>query len=91
VLEGMPIVDQPAGFEGKRIRLIAGGEDPAHTHEIEERTVGLLRGWGADVELIWLPDLGIHGNGHFMFIEENSDELLQVVVKQIEAVGASVA
>jgi pimeloyl-ACP methyl ester carboxylesterase len=91
VLEGMPIVDQPAGFEGKRIRLIAGGEDPAHTHGIEERTVGLLRDWGADVELIWLPDLGIHGNGHFMFLEENSDELLEVVAKQIEAVGAPVA
>jgi pimeloyl-ACP methyl ester carboxylesterase len=88
VLEGMPIVDQPAGFEGKPIRLMTGGEDPAHTREIEDRTVGLLSGWGADVELVWLPDLGIHGNGHFMFLEENSDELLDVLVTQLEAVGA---
>jgi pimeloyl-ACP methyl ester carboxylesterase len=90
VLEGMPIVDQPAGFEGKPIRLIAGGEDPAHTRAIEDRTVGLLRDWGAEVELIWLPDLGIHGNGHFMFLEDNSDELLEVLAEQLQSVGARV-
>lgn len=91
VLEGMPVVDQPAGFEGKPIRLIAGGEDPAHTRAIEDRTVGLLRGWGADVELVWLPDRGIEGNAHFLFAEENSDEILDVVVEQLEAVRAPVA
>lgn len=88
VLEGMPIVDRPAGFQDKPIRLIAGGEDPAHTREIDERTVELLRDWGADVRLVWLPDLGIHGNGHFMFLEENSDELLDVFIDQLEVVGA---
>jgi pimeloyl-ACP methyl ester carboxylesterase len=91
VLEGMPIVDQPAGFKNKPIRLIAGGEDPAHTHVIEERTVGLLRDWGSSVELVWLPDLGIHGNGHFLFLEENSDELLDVLIEQLDAVGARAA
>jgi pimeloyl-ACP methyl ester carboxylesterase len=91
VLEGMPIVDQPAGFEGKPIRLIAGGEDPAHTRAIEDRTVGLLRDWGADVELVWLPARGIEGNAHFIFAEENSDELLEVLIEQLEAVGARAA
>jgi pimeloyl-ACP methyl ester carboxylesterase len=91
VLEGMPVVDEPAGFKDKPIRLIAGGQDPAHTREIEERTVGLLRDWGADVELVWLPDRGIEGNGHFMFLEENSDELLDVLVEQLGAVAARVA
>jgi pimeloyl-ACP methyl ester carboxylesterase len=91
VLEGMPIVDQPAGFEGKRIRLIAGGEDPAHTREIEDRTIGLLRGWGADAELVWLPERGIEGNAHFLMSEENSDEILDVLEEQLEYVGARVA
>jgi pimeloyl-ACP methyl ester carboxylesterase len=91
VLDGMPVVDQPAGFEGKPIRLLTGGEDPAHTREIEERTIGLLRDWGAEAELTWLPDLGIKGNGHFMFLEENSDELLEVLVAQLDAVGARAA
>ena len=66
----------PAGFEDKPIRLLTGGEDPAHTRAIEDRTLALLRGWGPSAELTWLPDLGIEGNGHFMFLEENSDELV---------------
>jgi pimeloyl-ACP methyl ester carboxylesterase len=91
VLEGMPVVDRPEGFLGKPIRLLTGGEDPAHTREIEERTVSLLRGWGADAELVWLPDLGIEGNGHFLMFEENSDEILDVLVEQIETVSRAPA
>jgi pimeloyl-ACP methyl ester carboxylesterase len=88
VLEGMPVVDQPAGFEGKRVRLVAGGEDPAHTRAIEDRTIDLLRGWGADAELVWLPELGFEGNGHFLMLEANSDEILEVVADQIAVVTA---
>jgi pimeloyl-ACP methyl ester carboxylesterase len=91
VLEGMPPVDDPAGFAGKRIRLVAGGEDPAHTRAIEDRTIGLLREWGADAELVWLPELGIEGNGHFLMLESNSDEILEVVAGQIAYVGGGVA
>lgn len=90
VLEGMPTVDSGAGFAGMPIRLLTGGEDPAHTRAIEERTVELLRGWGADAELIWLPDRGIQGNGHFLFFESNSDALLEIAVEQLDAVGAPV-
>ncbi|MDO8185998.1 alpha/beta fold hydrolase [Conexibacter sp. JD483] len=85
---GMPTIDSGAGFAGTPIRLLASAEDPAHTRAIEERTLGLLRGWGAEAELIWLPDLGIEGNGHFMMFEQNSDELLEVVATQLTAVGA---
>jgi pimeloyl-ACP methyl ester carboxylesterase len=88
VLPGMPAVGDPSGFRGKRIRLFTGGEDPAHTRSIEERTVTTLREWGADAELTWLPDLGIHGNGHYMFFESNSDQLLDVLVEQLVNVGA---
>lgn len=87
VLQGMPTVDDPAGFAGKPIRLLTGGEDPAHTREIEDRTVDLLRGWGADAELAWLPDLGVDGNGHFLFFEDNSDELVDVLEDQLTAAG----
>ena len=34
--------------------------------------VAQLSGHAAD---IWLPDAGIHGNGHMMFFERNSDEI----------------
>ena len=89
VLQGMPTVDDPAGFAGKPIRLLTGGEDPAHTRAIEDRTVELLRGWGADAELIWLPDRGVQGNGHFLMFELNSDELLEILAELIVAVGGA--
>jgi pimeloyl-ACP methyl ester carboxylesterase len=86
VVPGMPVVDDPAGCQSKPLRLVAGGEDPAHTRAIEDRTVDLLRGWGADVELVWLPERGIDGNGHFLMLESNSDEVLEVVAEQIAVV-----
>ena len=68
--------------------MLTGGEDPAHTREIEDRTIGLLSGWGADAELVWLPERGIEGNAPLHVREENSDELLDVLVEQLDAVGA---
>jgi pimeloyl-ACP methyl ester carboxylesterase len=87
VVEGLPVVEDPAGFAGKPIRLLAGPEDPAHTHAIEERTAEILRGWGADARLVWLPDRGIHGNGHFLMFERNSDEVLEVLAGLLGEVG----
>lgn len=87
VLEGLPGVEDTSAFKDARIRLIAGTEDPAHTREIETKTVELLRGWGADAELVWLADRGIEGNGHFLFFEDNSREILDILAEQIDAVG----
>jgi len=80
-------VENPAGFQGKRIRYVTGSEDPAHTREIDGRTVALFRSWGADAELVWLPDRGIEGNGHFLFFETNSTEILDVVIEQLHIVA----
>ncbi len=87
VVPGLPVVQDPSGFAGKPIRLLAGAEDPAHTHTIESRTAEVLRGWGADAELVWLPDRGIHGNGHFLMFETNSDEVLEVLAGLLRDVG----
>lgn len=89
VLAGMPRIDDAGGFAGMPIRLVAGDRDPAHTREIEERTVAQLHEWGSDAELIWLPERGIEGNGHFLFLERNSDEVLDVVREAIDAVAAA--
>ncbi len=86
ILPGLPPVTNTARFVGKPVRLVAGGEDPAHTQSIEKSTAQLLRGWGANVEIIWLPDQGVHGNGHFLFLEDNRDDVLSVVEEQIAAV-----
>jgi pimeloyl-ACP methyl ester carboxylesterase len=79
VLDGLPVVRRTEAFAGLPVRLVAGGEDPAHTRAIEERTAAQLRAWGADARLVFLPDLGIAGNGHFLFLETNRDEVLAVV------------
>lgn len=88
LVPGMPKVENPAGFAGKRIRLVAGDCDPAHPRATEEATMALLRSWGADVELAWLPDRGFAGNGHYFMCERNSDELLELFVEQLAAVTA---
>jgi hypothetical protein len=44
--------------------------------------VKLFRSWGADAELVWLEDRGLDGNGHFVHLEANSDEILEVVLEE---------
>lgn len=39
---------------------------------------------GGSADDIWLPDVGIHGNGHMMFFERNSDQVAGVVADWIK-------
>lgn len=87
VVPGLPAVRDTQGFANKRISLVAGSEDPAHTLEIENATGDLLAEWGSDVEVVWLADRGIVGNGHFLFYEDNSDAVLEVVAEQVTEFG----
>jgi len=86
LVPGMPKVENPAGFAGKRIRLMAGDCDPAHPRATEERTLALLRSWNADADLVWLPDRGFAGNGHYFMCENNSDDVLELFVEQLDVV-----
>jgi pimeloyl-ACP methyl ester carboxylesterase len=83
VIEGFPKIRDERAFAGLPVRVIAGDCDPAHSREVEQRTIELLRSWSADVEMVWLPDRGIRGNGHFIYAENNSDEVLEVVQEQL--------
>jgi pimeloyl-ACP methyl ester carboxylesterase len=89
VLPGLPPVEDTSGFEGLDIRLVAGTEDPAHTREIEDATIDLLRSWGANAELIFLGDRGITGNGHFMMFEDNHDDVLAIIADAVEQVAVA--
>jgi pimeloyl-ACP methyl ester carboxylesterase len=86
LLPGLPAVANKGSFSGVKIRLIAGTEDPAHTAAIEHSTVELLGSWGADVDLVWLGELGITGNGHFLMFEDNCDDILAIIAEQVEVV-----
>ena len=83
-IDGMPIVEDTSGFRGKIIRLVAGDHDRAHTKEIELRTVGLLREWGADADLVWLADEGLPGHSHYLMIERGHREVLDRVRAQFD-------
>jgi pimeloyl-ACP methyl ester carboxylesterase len=50
-------------------------------------TVKYLRQAGVDANFTWLKlqDIGIKGNGHFMFIEKNSDQIAGVVLDWIQS------
>ena len=42
---------------------------------------------GGDATVIYLPDIGIHGNSHFMFQEMNNAEIAEHVEKWLESKG----
>lgn len=47
-------------------------------------TAEFLKQAGVPAEYIYLPDLGIYGNGHYMMLEKNSDEIAEVICRWIE-------
>lgn len=89
VLPGLPAVEDTTAFAGIPIRLIAGTKDPAHRPETEQATAAQLRSWGADVTVVDLAELGITGNGHFLFYEENERELFELVAEHVVQVAAA--
>jgi hypothetical protein len=54
--------------------------------------VEYLKQAGVDVSFVKLADIGLHGNGHMMMMEKNSDAIAQVIVewldKQVPAAAA---
>lgn len=87
-IPGMPIIADPSGFAGKRVRLLAGDHDPAHTLELESKTAAALTEWGADAKVVWLPDVGVTGSSHFLPQDANYLDVLDVVVAQLTDIVA---
>jgi acetyl esterase/lipase len=50
-------------------------------------TVDFLRQAGAEVEHLRLEEQGVHGNGHAMMLETNSNEVAAAIGRWIEANG----
>ena len=59
--------------------LIGDFTSPAASKAFTDALVSL----GGDAQTIWLPDVGIHGNGHTMMMERNSEQVAEVVVRWI--------
>lgn len=67
--------------------LVVTGESGYHSH-YDHATVSYMRQAGVNVEHMKLSDMGIKGNGHFMFLEKNSDEIAEAVLKWLRSIAA---
>ncbi len=47
-------------------------------------TVAYLKQAGVDVSFVKLADIGLHGNGHMMMMEKNSDAIAQVIIAWLD-------
>src|SRR5258707_6276539 len=47
-------------------------------------TVAYLKQAGVNVSFVKLADIGLHGNGHMMMMEKNSDAIAQVIVEWVD-------
>jgi pimeloyl-ACP methyl ester carboxylesterase len=73
-------------------KLVAVGERPVLYLATEASfyapyshcTVGYLKQAGVNVDFVKLADIGIHGNGHMMMMEKNSDTIAQVILDWID-------
>ena len=68
---------------GIPVAVVTGGASPFGLHG--PQIVESLRVAGAAVELLHLPDHGVHGNGHGLIYERNSDQALAPVLDWIRS------
>jgi pimeloyl-ACP methyl ester carboxylesterase len=78
-------IERFENFRGKPILLVTGSNDIDHPRALDEGTAKWLAEKGAAAEFIYLPDLGITGNGHMMMMEDNSDALADLAIEWIES------
>lgn len=69
------------GLNNKPISVVTA--EGSFMNDSDPLSVDFLKKHGASVEHIRLTDHGIHGNGHFMIGETNSDEIAQLLEKWI--------
>lgn len=72
------VVERRDRFEGKPVLVLTGENDADHPREADLATVEWLRGLGANVDYHFLGDHGIHGNGHMLMSEDNSNEIADI-------------
>lgn len=62
--------------------LVVTSESGYHAY-YDHTTVAFLKQAGVQVTWFNLPEMNIRGNGHFMFLEKNSNEIAEHVHKWI--------
>ena len=64
------------------IRVLVVTSEAGYHAVYDDCSVEFLRGAGVDVDHIRLADVGIHGNGHMMFMEKNNLQIANEVVRK---------
>jgi pimeloyl-ACP methyl ester carboxylesterase len=65
---------------GGRVLVIVGTHDSGHPRPDGDRLVAWLRQHGAQADYTYLGDVGIHGNGHMLMLEDNSSEIAAAIL-----------
>ena len=61
------------------ILVMTGNADPRHPKDVDGALAKFL---GAD--FIWLPDIGITGNGHMLMLEDNHEQLAALIGRWLD-------
>lgn len=76
-------VSEDTDFRGKRVLIVTGDTDVAHQRTDDGDVAVFLRNRGASVDFLWLADLGIEGNGHYLMYEDNSAEIAAIIAEKL--------
>ena len=80
-------VRDPACLAGCKVLVLTGENDLDHPREVDAEVADWAAAHGASTRFVWLPDLGIHGNGHMLMMEANSDAVADVVLAWLAGIG----
>lgn len=75
-------IHEPSVVAQRPLLVITGEHDARHPRSVDQKLADYLA-----ADFIWLPDLGINGNGHMLMIEDNSNEIALVLFSWLESKG----
>lgn len=76
-------VDDPRRLEDIPITIVTGGDDIDHPEHVDRALAEWWTAQGVPTSFVWLPSLGIEGNGHMLMIESNSDQVADLLMSRL--------
>lgn len=67
---------QPSVVARRPILIVTGEHDPRHPRAVDQALAAYL-----NADFIWLPDVGLQGNGHMLMLEDNSHEIADLLIR----------
>jgi pimeloyl-ACP methyl ester carboxylesterase len=79
MMQAQGSVSRLTSLAGKPVAMV--GSELGLTQALGmECATNILTQAGVDASFVYLPDLGLNGNGHFMMAETNGDEVAEVII-----------